>query len=166
MSSAIIGMLIVACFGLIGLEVRRRLSVRAESLEMIREYLRLIKKYISHTGIALDDIVQAIYASQPDSVFYCRMNDNMAHGFPEAFARTVEELRSVLCLSDDDAKKLSAMVTHLASFDMDGALSCLELADVRLSEAIASARVKCETDGRLYLTLGLAAGAVVALLVL
>ena len=48
--------LIVVCGGLTGYELRRRLSIRLRSIEMIRDYLRDVRAYISHTGMSLDDI--------------------------------------------------------------------------------------------------------------
>ena len=50
------GLFIVVCSGLIGWELRRRMLIRLRSLEMLREYLKSVRSYVSHTGMNIEDI--------------------------------------------------------------------------------------------------------------
>lgn len=159
--------LIVSCSVLAGLELRRRLLARLHSLIFFREYFRQIRSYISHVGLALDDIASELDYENNYSKFCLILREKNLHSsFPSAFASTLSIVQKEFCLSDDDFTMLCAFVDNTGSSDLEGAVESLKFADEQISDLIKSAKEKLETDGRLYVVLSLSCGAVAALLLL
>ena len=158
---------IFSCSAFIGLELRRRLSVRLRSLQFFREYFRSMRSYISHFGMSLDDIANVLNKRENAFAFSAILRDKTQHsGFPLAFTDTLHAVKNAMSLSDEDVSYIGSLVTSVGSSDIDGALEVLCSADERLSELIETARRKCESDGKLCVVLSLSCGAVAALLLL
>ena len=159
--------LIVLCGGLTGYELRRRLSIRLRSIEMIRDYLRDVRAYISHTGMSLDDIAISLDNGAFSNQFTVKTREySLYESFPSAFANALKVNRRLLCLTDNDIERIGSCIQRVGCYDLDGTLSCLDFADEKISSFISGARRKCETDGKLYITVGSTCGAIAALIIL
>ena len=162
------GLSIVVCSGLIGWELRRRMLIRLRSLEMLREYLKSVRSYVSHTGMNIEDIFFNIDKSNNGKTFNSfikKMSEySQPNSFQSAFVTTLSQLKTGLCLSDDDMALLSSLMDQFGCFDVDQSVSALDFADERLSLMISEARKKFESNGKLYVTSGIACGVVAALI--
>ena len=161
------GVFLVVCACLIGFEKRSRLYVRLRSLEMLRDYFRSVRGYISHVGMSLDDIAYEIDKGMSRSNFSQIIREKTHHnGFSTAFADAVHTLKNSLCITADDQALLCSFAERIGGLDRDGAVETLQLADEQLISLIDSVKTKCETDGKIYVAFGLSCGIVAALMLL
>ena len=65
---------IITCATFIGLELRRSMLTRAESLAFFREYFRSVRSYILHTGMSLAEYIGYIVKA------HSRVEDIRSHG--------------------------------------------------------------------------------------
>lgn len=158
---------IITCATFIGLELRRSMLTRAESLAFFREYFRSVRSYILHTGMSLDDISD-ILGKAADSREFCRfLREETRHSsYSASFSAALGRWRSSLCLTEGDVQMLCSTAGNIGTSDTDHALDVLLLADEQLSELMNAAQSKALTDGRLYVVLSVSSGAVAALLLL
>ena len=158
---------IITCATFIGLELRRSMLTRAESLAFFREYFRSVRSYILHTGMSLDDISD-ILGKAADSREFCRfLREETRHSiYSASFSAALGRWRSSLCLTEGDVQMLCSTAGNIGTSDTDHALDVLLLADEQLSELLNAAQSKALTDGRLYVVLSVSSGAVAALLLL
>ena len=158
---------IITCATFIGLELRRSMLTRAESLAFFREYFRSVRSYILHTGMSLDDISD-ILGKAADSREFCRfLREETRHSsYSASFSAALGRWRSSLCLTEGDVQMLCSTAGNIGISDTDHALDVLLLADEQLSELLNAAQSKALTDGRLYVVLSVSSGAVAALLLL
>lgn len=158
---------IINCATFIGLELRRSMLTRAESLAFFREYFRSVRSYILHTGMSLDDISD-ILGKAADSREFCRfLREETRHSsYSASFSAALGRWRSSLCLTEGDVQMLCSTAGNIGTSDTDHALDVLLLADEQLSELLNAAQSKALTDGRLYVVLSVSSGAVAALLLL
>ena len=158
---------IITCATFIGLELRRSMLTRAESLAFFREYFRSVRSYILHTGMSLDDISD-ILGKAADSREFCRfLREETRHSsYSASFSAALGRWRSSLCLTEGDVQMLCSTAGNIGTSDTDHALEVLLLADEQLSELLNAAQSKALTDGRLYVVLSVSSGAVAALLLL
>ena len=121
---------IFSCSAFIGLELRRRLSVRLRSLQFFREYFRSMRSYISHFGMSLDDIVNVLNKRENAFAFSDILREKTQHScFPLAFTDTLYAEKNAMSLSDEDVSYIGSLVTSVGSSDIDGALEVLCSAD-------------------------------------
>lgn len=161
------GTLIVLCSCFIAFEKRSRLYIRVQSLEMIRDYFRNVRLYISHVGMSLDDIAFEIDRGVNRTKFSRIIREKTQHdNFSTSFSDTVHSLKGILCITSDDDAMLCSFAKRIGLLDREGALELLQLADEQLSSVIGSAVNKCKTDGKIYIALGLSCGIVAALMLL
>ena len=158
---------IITCATFIGLELRRSMLTRAESLAFFREYFRSVRSYILHTGMSLDDISD-ILGKAADCREFCRfLREETRHSsYSASFSAALGRWRSSLCLTEGDVQMLCSTAGNIGTSDTDHALDVLLLADEQLSELLNAAQSKALTDGRLYVVLSVSSGAVAALLLL
>lgn len=159
--------IIVLCGFLMGLEFRRRLSLRVKGLETLSRFFKDIRSYISHTGMSLSDIVVLLDELPDYAVITSKMCDKIIRSpFDKAFSEALSEAGRALSLAPDDVCSVISSVCDLGCFDTDGVLSALDMIDDRLAFLIRSARNSLETNGRLSVTLGISSGLVISLVLL
>ncbi len=158
-------LLIISCGGLLGFEFRRKTFVRVKSLVMIRDYLKNVKSCISHTGMSLEDIAVRLDERNSSDNISLKIREYIQHEpFYYSFLHALGDTRRAFCLTDSDIDLMASLVKQLGCYDLDEALSCLSYADEQLSFLISDAERKCETEGKIDLTLGISVGAIAALI--
>ena len=163
----ICGGILVICSCLAGFEKRSRLSVRLRGLAVIRDYFRNVKLYISHAGMSLDDIAYEIDRSVSRSQFSRIIRENTQHSdFASSFAAAISSLKNEWRMLPQEEALVCSLAGKIGGMDRDGAVELLELADEQISSLMDSVKRKYDTDGKLYVVLGLAFGIVAALLLI
>ena len=158
---------VVICPFLIGLEMRSRLRVRIRSLEMLRDYFRSVRRYISYVGMSLDDIAYEIDRGADKSKISLIIREKTRQtDFATSFSDAMDALHSALCITADDQELLGSIARGIGGLDREGALDYLQLADEQISSVVECARARCETDGKIYVALGISGGIVAALMLL
>jgi Stage III sporulation protein AB (spore_III_AB). len=150
---------------LFGVELRRRLRQRVHSLLFIRDYLRLIKSYASHTGMNFRDIVFSCVTDSEYDGFIMKIRELISHNsFAFSFRRALDLSKTSFCLTDNDYRLLVSLVDQLGGFGLDDLLSRFDLADEELSSLIERLSGKVEKEGRLSVVVGVCVGGCAALL--
>lgn len=168
MSLKLIALLTIMLCGLLaGLECKRKLSIRVQSLAMFRLLFLDMKSMISHSSLTLEDMIWDMAGRQTDNRFATQMSEYISHySFREAWKMSLDELNSVLCLTEGDIKLLQGCADMLGKSDVDGELASLALIDERLSLAVEEARGKLNSDGKIYTAVGSSCGIILALLLI
>ena len=159
--------LIPLCGTLIGLELRRRLRVRAESLQMLRRSLSEMKTLIAQNGLSPDGIVRELSRRNRENEWLgllCQLCCEMP--FREAWRLSLEKCRLALSLTDSDLTRVGDMMRHMGRDDTDGTVALLEMAEECLDGMTEDAQRKWQTDGKIYAAVGSACGMIAALLVM
>ena len=163
----VISFLIFFCATMIGAERRRKMFRRVQSLILIRDYLRQIKAYVSHTGMSFPDMAASFTGAEPFGHISSILQENLSHNsFSCALRMTLIQAKSSLCISDSDIAFLISLIDKLGRFGLEETLSRLELADEELSSYIDHASGRASIDGKLALVIGGSIGAAAALLFL
>lgn len=161
------GVCIVLSAFLFGVEKRSRMAGRVKGLELIRNYFRSVKQYISHVGMSLDDIACEIDHGADTSQFSRILREKTRYSdFATSFSDTLGSMMDSLCLTEEDAAMLCSVAGRIGGMDTEGAVETLALADEQLAFLIDSAKAKCETEGRLAVALWLSFGTVAALILI
>lgn len=158
---------VTLCGLLIGLEFKRRLSIRVQSLEMFRSLFLEMKSMIAHSGMTLDDMIWNISDRRGDNGFLHQMSEYISeNSFREAWKRSLHERQNELCLTEDDLRMLTDCAEMLGKSDIEGELQALALIDERVTRTLGEARDKLNADGKVYVTMGGSCGVILALLLL
>lgn len=156
-----------SCGTLIGLELKRKISIRIKSLTMFRDFFREMKSMISYSGSALNDILFEMKNMHTDNNFIIQCSEKTLQSpFKWAWKQTINELKSELCLNSNDVKYLCETAEKLGKSDIDSELNLLELINSQLSDMIVEAEIKLKSDGKIYAALGSSCGIIVALLLI
>ncbi len=159
--------LIPLCGTLIGLELRRKLRVRVESLQMLRRCLSEMKSMIAHNSLSPDGMVKELSRRERDNEWIgllCQLSSEMP--FRDAWRMSLEKCQQRLSLTDRDLECLGDMMQHMGRDDTDGTVALLEMAEGRLDGMMEEAQRKWQTDGKIYAAVGSACGMIAALLVI
>ena len=155
------------CGTLIGLEYRRRLTMRVKSLEMFRDLFKEIQSYVSHSGLSLNEIISCLAIRHPNHIVFLILSENVQNqSFYDRMRYTLSSKADALCLTSDDCSSLVDLSGRLGRFDTDTELETLEMIDERLGQMIEDARTRLHTDGKIYTALGCSCGIIVGLLVI
>lgn len=168
MSLKIIALItIMLCGLLIGLEFKRRLSVRVQNLDMFRSLFLEMKSLIAHSGMALDDMIWDMSNRYGDNRFLCQMSENISQkSFREAWKQSLKELQSELCFTESDIKMLVECAEMMGKSDVEGELQALALINERITRTLEEAHTKLNSDGKVYTAVGSSCGIILALLLL
>lgn len=158
---------ITACGTLIGLEFRRKISVRIQSLSMFKEIFREMKAMISYSGMALNEIVFEMKNMHAENKFMAKCSENISHNsFKIAWSSTLNDFKSELCLNENDIRFLCESAEKLGKSDIDSELDLLELINCQISDMINEAEAKLKSDGKIYTALGSSCGIITALILI
>lgn len=158
---------IILCGLLIGLELKRRLSVRVQSLEMFRTLFLDMKSIIAHSSMILDDMIWDLSDRRGDNEFLRQMSEYISHhSFREAWNLSLHERQNALCLTKSDVRLLTNCAEMLGKSDVEGELQALALIDERVTRTLEEARAKLKSDGKVYAVVGGSCGMILALLLL
>lgn len=158
---------ITACGTLIGLEFRRRIAVRIQSLVMFKEIFREMKSMISYNGMSLNEIIFEIRNMHTHNKFIAKCSENISQtSFKIAWKSALNDFKSDLCLNENDVKFLYESAEKLGKSDIDSELDLLELINCQLSDMINEAEIKLKSDGKIYAALGSSCGIITALIII
>lgn len=158
---------IMLCGLLTGLEFKRRLSVRVQSLEMFRTLFWDMRSMVAHSGLTLEDMIWDLSERRADNPFLSKMRELTSQvSFREAWRMSLKALRGALCLTDDDMMLLQSCADSLGKSDVEGELHALALINERVTAAMEGARDKLNSDGKVYTAVGSSCGIILALLLI
>ena len=99
--------IVSACGTMLGLEFRRKLSVRLHSLIMFQSLFTEIKGMISYSGYTLNEIMCELSALHPGNKFILKCSEYTLHqSFKSAWKNTLESMKNEYSLLVRPSPKL------------------------------------------------------------
>ncbi|MGN0473910.1 MAG: stage III sporulation protein AB [Acutalibacteraceae bacterium] len=157
--------IVSACGTMLGLEFRRKLSVRLHSLIMFQSLFTEIKGMISYSGYTLNEIMCELSALHPGNKFILKCSEyTLYQSFKSAWKNTLESMKNELCLSEHDTEFLCQNTEKMGRSDVDNELDLLDIIISQISVLIREADDKLKSNGKIYTAVGSACGIITALI--
>lgn len=157
--------IVSACGTMLGLEFRRKLSVRLHSLIMFHSLFTEIKGMISYSGYTLKEIMCELAVLHPNNEFISKYSEYTSHkSFKSAWKITLEGMKNKLCLNEYDTEFLCQNVEKMGRSDVDNELDLLDIIISQIAALIREADDKLKSNGKIYTAVGSACGIITALI--
>lgn len=153
----------------IGFFIGERYRARSMALKEIQKALMLLNSEIMYATTPLPDALMSIgkKISQPTSNMFIKMASDLEGGYCngvyEVFEDSYKELKESININHDDYKLLSDFFKSLGSSGITGQDKIFNLALENIDMNYKEARNLEKTNIKLYRTLGLATGAMLAI---
>lgn len=158
---------ISVCGTMVGMEFRRKLSVRLHSLKMFHDLFTEIKGMVSYSGYTLKEIFSELSLLHCGNKFISKCNENIRQdSFKSGWKNAVETMHSELCLDEADVKFLCQTAEKMGRSDVENELELLEIIIGQISSMIDTAEDKLKSSGKIYTTVGSACGIITALIII
>lgn len=159
--------IISVCGTMIGLECRRKLSVRLHSLIMFRDIFTEMRAMISYNAYTLNEIISELEDIHSDNKFISKLSDCMSHQSVKlGWKNTIQVMCSELCLNEYDLQYLCGCVEKMGRTDLDNELDLFDILISQMSDKIREADDKLKSNGKIYATIGSACGIITALIII
>ena len=160
--------LVVLCCSGCGAMMAANLRRRMAALQKTQLFLHLLSERLSYTLCPVQELFAEL-AGEPllrelDYIAACSRRLQAREPFPEALRESVLESR--LPLNERDREVLVSLCPIIGASDVENQLSGLALIRANLSGQAGQAREQVQRRARLYRSLGVLAGAAMAILLL
>jgi stage III sporulation protein AB len=157
---------------LIGLELAKKYIVRTRELSAIQGALSRLETEILHYASSLPEALVRIGKSVGGGTgkLFCltgqTLLDKKKYTVAETWSSSLEQLKTTLCLEQEDIDILKRFGDQLGSSDKEGQVRFIRLTLLQLHEEEKKARAIREKYNKMYQSLGLLGGIALAILLL
>lgn len=152
---------------IIGNNYSKKYSIRVQELEEMKNILNVFKAKIRFTAQGIGEIFEQIYQDNQDNIgkiFYDASKLMENENSQKAWQMAVNNAKESTMLKNDDIIAILSLGKMLGNTDVEGQISQIELCINLVQEQINQAMEEKKKNAKLYKTLGMAAGLVLAII--